>query len=280
MVKCKYTIDNINHELDLSELPKEYINGNYILTDEQSNTFIQLKLIFKKFIQIMNEKNITWWCVDGTLLGAIRHKGFIPWDNDIDVGIMYKDYSKLMELTKLNLGNFKIKKVSIGFRMTIQNIQYPFVDIFVNDYDDDKNIKYCTPILNNIKTFYYGTPNGYYSDNELFPLKIVKFENLTVYIPNKSEDILYRKYGKKCLKVGKVYKHTSLHNLYKYVPLETMYTIIVEKLCHKHEEKKNISTHRRMSYMITKLIGLTCESKLDHKHINDLFNEFVNTKNE
>ena len=54
-------------------------------------------------------------------------------------------------------------------------------------------------------------------------------------------------------------------------------SIIVEKICHKHEEKKNISTHKRMSYIITKLIGLTCESKLDRKNINDLLR---NTKNE
>lgn len=274
MVICKYTIDNINHELNLVKLPKGIINGKYILTDEQSKTFIHLKVIFKKFIQLMNEREITWWCVDGTLLGAVRHKGIIPWDNDIDVGIFFKDYKKLLQLTKLDLGNFQISKASNGFRMIIKDKQYPFIDIWVNDYDENNKIKYCTPILNNIKTRYFASPNNYYSDDELFPLQEVMFENLNVYIPNKSEDILCREYGKYCLKVAKIYNHTSLHNLFTYIPFEKIYTTIVEKTFHKYEEKKNIPTHRRMSYIITRLTALITESKFDYKHINELFHEF------
>lgn len=274
MVTCRYSIDNIDHELNLVKTPKGVINGKYILTDKQCKTFIHLKIIFKKFIEIMNEKNITWWCVDGTLLGAVRHKGFIPWDDDIDVGILYKDYNKLIKLTKVDLGNFEINKAAIGFRINMKGIQYPFIDIWVNDYDDNNNIKYCTPILNNIKTFYFASPNVYYSDNELFPLKMVKFENLTVYIPNKSEDILHREYGKTCLKIGKVYPHTSLHNLFMYLQAEKIYTNIVEKIFHKYEEKKNIPTHKRMSYIVSTLSRLTTESKLNFNNINKLFHEY------
>jgi phosphorylcholine metabolism protein LicD len=276
MVTCRYSIDNIDHELNLVKIPKGVVNGKYILTDKQCETFIQLKIIFKKFIEIMNEKNITWWCVDGTLLGAIRHKGFIPWDNDIDVSILYKDYNKLIKLTKVDLEKFEINKVAIGFRMNIKGIKYPFVDIWVSDYDDNNNINYCTPILNNVKTFYFASPNNYYNDNnnELFPLKSVKFENLTVYIPNKSEDNLHRQYGKTCLKIGKVYPHTSLHNLYTHLQCEKIYTNVVEKIFHKYEEKNNISKHKRISYIVSTLTILATESKLNFNNISNLFREY------
>lgn len=51
--------------------------------------------IFKYFDALCEKNNLTYWAAFGTCLGAIRHKGFIPWDDDLDVCMPRHDYEKL-----------------------------------------------------------------------------------------------------------------------------------------------------------------------------------------
>lgn len=58
---------------------------------------IQLVLL-GELLRVCQSHNLPVWADGGTLLGAIRHKGFIPWDDDIDMMMMRPDYDKLVEI--------------------------------------------------------------------------------------------------------------------------------------------------------------------------------------
>lgn len=67
------------------------------------NTQLRLLYILEVLDGICRKHNINYWLDWGTLLGARRHGGFIPWDDDIDVAILQSDYKKLMSILKKEL---------------------------------------------------------------------------------------------------------------------------------------------------------------------------------
>jgi len=53
--------------------------------------------ILKEIIKICDKHNLKYYIYGGTLLGAIRHKGFIPWDDDVDIAMPRKDFERLKQ---------------------------------------------------------------------------------------------------------------------------------------------------------------------------------------
>lgn len=61
--------------------------------------------LLKELDYVCKENNLQYWLDGGTLLGAIRHKGFIPWDDDIDVAMLRDDYEKIIDAFKKSSRN-------------------------------------------------------------------------------------------------------------------------------------------------------------------------------
>lgn len=58
---------------------------------------IQLEIL-NNFILFCQKNNLRWYIIGGSLIGVLRHKGFIPWDDDIDIGMPRKDYDRFISL--------------------------------------------------------------------------------------------------------------------------------------------------------------------------------------
>ncbi len=67
-------------------------------TGRLRNIQIAEKYILERVKDICDANEMELFLVGGTLMGAVRHKGFIPWDNDVDIGMMKADYLKLRTL--------------------------------------------------------------------------------------------------------------------------------------------------------------------------------------
>lgn len=83
----------LNHYLDITKLPPTSDSDLRML----QNCNIYLLAIFAK---ICEKHKIQYWLEGGTILGAVRHKGFIPWDDDLDVAMLREDYERFAKVTK------------------------------------------------------------------------------------------------------------------------------------------------------------------------------------
>ena len=62
--------------------------------------------IVKEVVKICDKHNLLYYMIGGTMLGAIRHKGFIPWDDDVDLGMPREDYEEFLKIASKELPDY------------------------------------------------------------------------------------------------------------------------------------------------------------------------------
>lgn len=95
---------NENHQFDNYQKKKQTMNmqeeirdGYTISSDMKKLWAIQIQMV-KHVLEVCKKHDLRIWADGGTLLGTVRHKGYIPWDDDIDLFMPRKDYDKLCSL--------------------------------------------------------------------------------------------------------------------------------------------------------------------------------------
>ena len=140
------------NKVDITQIPK----ATGMLRDIQ---LANLEIL-KELDYVCKSNGLTYWLDFGTLLGAVRHKGFIPWDDDIDVGMTRESYDKIIDAFNsstrnpdLYAGYFRSTLYRTNYYIKIMHKKCPnlFVDIFPYDYlsvvlNDNEQIKMSSQI--------------------------------------------------------------------------------------------------------------------------------------
>mgnify|MGYP006097108501 CR=1 FL=1 len=150
-----------------------------------------LKELMKLFDEFCDEISIEYWAHYGTLLGAVRNKNIIFHDDDLDVGMTRNDYNILINneniAKKFGL-KYKYRDdiprvILINFKSNTE----PYLDIFIMENINGK-FKVTEGKWANLE-------KGYFTPEELYPLKEYKFDTFNIKGPNISIPFLEREYG-------------------------------------------------------------------------------------
>ncbi len=77
---------------------KEEIRSGFLVTEKRKKIWAVELQMLEKFDEICRKYSLTYYVYYGTLLGAVRHQGFIPWDDDIDVIMFRDDYERFQTI--------------------------------------------------------------------------------------------------------------------------------------------------------------------------------------
>ena len=163
------------------------------MTSYSPETLKHLQIVLTRmmdvFVRVCNKYKIKYFVIFGTAIGCVRHHGFIPWDDDIDVGIMWKDYLLLRSIPKSEWADESndISLVLCDPSDNNEDHEYPYPRLYCKDTtlipESDKSLK---PRKRNNTGISY---NGFWIDLFIFH----NFANLREITKVKKKAILLRK---------------------------------------------------------------------------------------
>lgn len=191
----------------------------------------QLVSIIKFTSELLNYHEIPYWMNGGTMLGAVRHGGLIPWDDDADFNVLQEDIKRIIALRPiLRVLGFGLVKFWGGYKIyrldgkVIEHMgrklpwKFPFIDLFPTEITLNKSRVPYKTVMNNLTKYsnynveyYVNEAKLKYKDEHMkvgdtFPLKKYKFHDFHLN-GSKTFKFFNKAYPKWKTKVYKNYNH-------------------------------------------------------------------------
>lgn len=177
---------------------------NYVISSRTRKIWeVELGLA-EKFIEICNKHDLKYFAWAGTLLGAVRHRGFVPWDSDMDFAMPREDFDKFAELVKDGISdpyliqcNETDPEIFMGAKIRIRDSRTTgvevkdlsrrsnwgiWIDVLCLDYiyEDEKkraeqtgSVRWYIDLVNH----YINSGNNKYSDNDIRDAIVSGYDN-------------------------------------------------------------------------------------------------------
>lgn len=139
----------------------EFSNYNKEGTDLRRAQLVMLDIL-DHVVKILDKHNIKYWLEGGTLLGAVRHGGFIPWDDDLDIDIYKSDLKKTIKVLETELPDYlytqtkivkhiKVRdKNSIYFEAETEHLECNQRGIFIDIFPINKTNMFFQTLINKL----------------------------------------------------------------------------------------------------------------------------------
>ena len=117
------------------------LNSNFEVKGTLKDIHLLYIELLRFIVNVCEKYDIEYWLSDGTLIGAIRHGGFIPWDDDIDLSIMRRDYNKLIEVLPKEISAHDYLKENCGLSLLRDNHENYYKNLqSVYDFEGDGSL--------------------------------------------------------------------------------------------------------------------------------------------
>lgn len=152
MTECERLISNGTFTSDFF---KPEVRCDFLVEEKRKKIWaVEIDLLIQ-FDKVCKKHGLKYWLLGGSALGAVRHRGFIPWDDDVDVGMMREDYNKLLSLK--------------------DEFAHPY---FLQTPYTDPEFFYAFSRLRNSNTLYLSEPFRYQKINHGIPLDIFPYDEV------------------------------------------------------------------------------------------------------